>query len=41
MLDKEPIAEAIRRTGLKSKRAVVEEALKDPLVRLKREERTA
>ena len=37
VLDEELVAEAMRRTGLKTKRAVVEEALKT-LVRLKRQE---
>jgi Arc/MetJ family transcription regulator len=37
VLDDELLAEAMNRTGLKTKRAVVEEALKT-LVRLKRQE---
>jgi Arc/MetJ family transcription regulator len=37
VLDDALLAEAMRRTGLKTKRAVVEEALKT-LVRLKRQE---
>jgi Arc/MetJ family transcription regulator len=37
VLDEELLAEAMRRTGIKTKRAVVEEALKT-LVRLKRQE---
>lgn len=37
VLDEELVAEAMRRTGIKTKRGVVEEALKT-LVRLKRQE---
>ena len=37
VLDQELVAEAMRRTGIKTKRAVVEEALKT-LIRLKRQE---
>jgi Arc/MetJ family transcription regulator len=37
VLDEELIAEAMRRTGIKTKRAVVEEALRT-LIQLKRQE---
>ena len=37
VLDDELVAEAMRRTGIKTKRAVVEEALR-MLIRLKRQE---
>jgi Arc/MetJ family transcription regulator len=37
VLDDELVAEAMRRTGIKTKRAVVQEALKT-LIRLKRQE---